>query len=231
MMKKVFKRNQIVVFVIGLMLITAGYLNFANTKQNKTVESGAMLDAEEMASLGDARLVSSTNVVETNDVSTTVASENVLQSNEIKGNTLEKEDKETKEDKKDNSEKVNGLKVTDETNVEQYFTTSKLERETIYSQRIENYQEILNNVNVSETQKKLAQEEITKIGEEQNAIMIAENLIRAKGIEDLVIFINANNINVIIKGNEPKKEQIAQVQNIIMRELDAKIENIHIMNK
>ena len=116
-------------------------------------------------------------------------------------------------------------------NTDQYFSTSKLERETMYSQRVENYQEILNNSNVSEAQKKLAQEEITAIGEEQNAIMIAENLIKTKGIEDLVILVNEDSVNVIIKGEELEKNQIAQVQNIVMRELDAKIENIHIMNK
>ena len=90
---------------------------------------------------------------------------------------------------------------------------------------------ILSNTNVSEAQKKTAQEEITRINNEQNAIMIAENLIKTKGIEDLMIFVNDSSVNVIIKGDEPKKEEIAQIQNIITRELKAKIENIHIMNK
>ena len=101
----------------------------------------------------------------------------------------------------------------------------------MYSQRIENYQNILNNTNVSEAQKKTAQEEITKINNEQNAIMIAENLIKTKGIEDLVIFVNGDSINVIVKGEELEKEEIAQIQNIITRELEADIGNIHIMNK
>ena len=61
--------------------------------------------------------------------------------------------------------------------------------------------------------------------------MIAENLIKTKGIEDLMIFINDSSVNVIIKGNEPKKEEIAQIQNIITRELNVDIEDIHIMNK
>ena len=101
----------------------------------------------------------------------------------------------------------------------------------MYSQRIENYQDILNNTNVSETQKKTAQEEITKLNEEQNAIMIAENIIKTKGIEDLVILVNGESINVIVKGEDLKEEEIAQIQNIVTRELGAKIENIHIMNK
>ena len=101
----------------------------------------------------------------------------------------------------------------------------------MYSQQIENYQDILSNTNVSEAQKKIAQEEITRINKEQNAIMIAENLIKTKGIEDLVIFVNEESINVIVKGDELEKEEIAQIQNIVTRELEADIGNVHIMNK
>lgn len=230
-MKKVFKKNQIVIFVIGLMLITAGYLNFTNTEQS--LETGALADAEELASLGDARLVSSSNIVETNSVSdetgaeaeTNILNENVVEDEVQEDNVL------TEANVVSNTVSDGDLQETSVMNTDQYFSTSKLERETMYSQRVENYQEILNNSNVSEAQKKLAQEEITAIGEEQNAIMIAENLIKTKGIEDLVILVNEDSVNVIIKGEELEKNQIAQVQNIVMRELDAKIENIHIMNK
>ena len=101
----------------------------------------------------------------------------------------------------------------------------------MYSQQIENYQDILSNTNVSEAQKKIAQEEITRINKEQNAIMIAENLIKTKGIDDLVIFVNEESINVIVKGDELEKEEIVQIQNIVTRELEADIGNVHIMNK
>lgn len=238
-MKRIFKKNQIVIFVIGLMLITAGYLNFTNTEQDKSLEATALADAEEMASLGDARLVSSTNVVETNEVSDDASSESGEETNTLEQNIIEESVADNEEetsasegnDANDNQADSEDVQETSASNTEQYFTTSKLERETMYSQRIENYQEILNNANVSEAQKKLAQDEITAIGEEQNAIMIAENLIKAKGIEDLIIFVNGDNVNVIVKGEQLEKTQIAQVQNIIMRELNAKIENIHIMNK
>ena len=61
--------------------------------------------------------------------------------------------------------------------------------------------------------------------------MIAENLIKNKGFQDLIIFINGDSINIIVKAKELKEEQIAQIQNIISRELKGEIENIHISNK
>jgi len=36
---------------------------------------------------------------------------------------------------------------------------------------------------------------------------------------------------VIIEASELSKEQVAQIQNIISREMNAKAENIHISNK
>ena len=61
--------------------------------------------------------------------------------------------------------------------------------------------------------------------------MICENLISTKGFENNVIFVNKNSVNVIIGAKEISQEEIAQIQNIISREMDANIENIHISNK
>ncbi len=229
-MKNIIKKNQIVVFVIGLMIIAAGYLSYTNNESNNsTLETGVIADSEEMASIGDAKLVSA-NVAEGNVIANSITENNSgnnipTNSNEIVNNINETNT---------NSISTNTISNTVETatiTVDEYFTNSRLERDTMYSERIENYQDILNNSNVSEAQKKTAQEEIIKLNNEQNAIMIAENLIKTKGIEDLVIFINGESINIIVKGDDLEKEEIAQIQNIITRELEADIANIHIMNK
>lgn len=230
-MKNIIKKNQIVVFVIGLMIIAAGYLSYTNNESNNsTLETGVIADSEEMASIGDAKLVSANvaegNVIEANSITENNSGNNIAtNSNEIVNSINEVNT---------NSISTNTISNTVETStitVDEYFTSSRLERDTMYSERIENYQDILNNSNVSEAQKKTAQEEIIKLNNEQNAIMIAENLIKTKGIEDLVIFINGESINVIVKGDDLEKEEIAQIQNIITRELEADIADIHIMNK
>ena len=191
----------------------------SNNENNNSLQASAIADSEEMASIGDAKLVSA-NIVneEFNNILNSTENTNTIDSNEI----LDK-----KEEKSIDEEETQ----TTSNNINDYFTSSKLERQTVYSQRIENYQDILNNSNVSETQKKTAQEEITKLNDEQNAIMIAENLIKTKGIEDLIIFVNGESINIIVKGEKLEKEEIAQIQNIVTRELEADIGNIHIMTK
>lgn len=59
----VIKKNQIIIFAIAFMLITAGYLNYSmNVEQ--TAEASANTEIEEYAGIGDARLVSNDNVIQ-----------------------------------------------------------------------------------------------------------------------------------------------------------------------
>ena len=229
---KFFKKNQVIISVIALMLMAAGYLNFTNNGSNfnKTAETGSLIDSEQMAAIGDAQLVS-TKPAEANEIkdeSLNVTVENIIK-NEIDSNEDSNKDNNEEADNKqeNNTIETNSKTVT----TSEYFTESRLEREKMYSQMIETYQKILEKSGISESQKTTAQSEIKKINEQKNAIMITENLIKNKGYEDLIIFVNNTSINVIIKSKKLETEQIAQVQNIITRELNYKIENIHISNK
>ena len=232
------KKNQVLVAVIA-----AGYLNFTNGEQvNQSLEAGSLADSMDMAEIGDAQLVSTkpandSDLVEENMLNNNEESKS---ENELK-NIEENVDKENEKEAENSENKNTASQVnqkTTQTNAEttttatdEYFTKSRLERDTMYSQMIESYQKILEKTTVSESQKTTAQKEITKINEQKNALMITENLIKTKGFEDLIIFINDDSINVIIKAKKLQTEQIAQIQNIITRELKAKIENIHISNK
>ena len=227
-----FKKNQIVVFTIGLMLITAGYLSYMNNNKEDTktsIDASSIADSEEMASIGDAKLVSANVAQSLNEID---SNSEMVESTE-NSNLIENSEG-TDNNTVYSSNVITGTIETSSDSIEtidEYFTSSRLERENMYSKRIENYQDILNNSNVSEAQKKTAQEEITKLNNEQNALMITENLLKTKGIEDLIIFVNGDSINVIVKENDIKKEEIAQIQNIITRELNADIGNIHITTK
>ena len=101
----------------------------------------------------------------------------------------------------------------------------------MYSQMLESYQQIYNNSETSADQKTDALAEIAKINKIRNAIMIAENLISAKGFEKTVIFVNDNSISVVIGEQELQTEQIAQIQNIVSRELNVEAGIIHISTK
>lgn len=171
-----------------------------------------------MANIGDAQLVSSNDIKK----------ENKTEENKIEtdNGTAINTTNETKNENNTMTTSANNTKDNSD-----YFTNSKLERDTMYSQMIETYEKILNSTTSTETQKQSATDEIKKINDTKNSIMICENLIKTKGFDNSVVFANGNSISVIIGANELSKEQVAQIQNIVTREMNAKAENIHISNK
>ena len=216
-MKSIIKKNQVAIFTIALMLIVAGYMNYtANTE--KAISTAEFIDTEQYADLGDATLVSSEGLVENENTTNEAEVTSTITGDDV--NEEQSQEVEQTIETANNSEKNSG-----------YFTQSRLDRDTMYSQMIESYQKLLTNADISEAQKNIAQEEIKKINDKKNSIMIAENLIKNKGFEDLVIFINDDSVNVVVSATELKQEQIAQIQNIVQRELHAEIDNIHISNK
>lgn len=80
-------------------------------------------------------------------------------------------------------------------------------------------------------QKTISQSEITKIQNIKNRIIIAENLIKNKGFRDVIIFVNDSSVSVILDSEKLGEAEIAQIQNIIVRELNVKIENNHVSKK
>ena len=219
---KVLKRNQIIIFVIALMLMAAGYLNYTASNGFIPASSSSDItseDIKEMAGIGDATLVSG-NIVEEN-----------TQESISDANTVTQETQNIVEEVNTTQDNTNTVTTNTEAEKDDYFASSKLGRSTMYSQMLESYQKILENATISEAQKTIASEEIKKINDTQNAIMIAENLIQTKGFEDCVILVNDKSINIIVKAEELKPEEIAQIQNIASRELKAEIEDLHISNK
>ena len=85
--------------------------------------------------------------------------------------------------------------------------------------------------NLDSEEKSNAQEEIQRINKEKNAIMIAENLIKTKGFEDVVLFVNNGNVTGVVKAEKLDEKQISQIQNIITRELNVKVNKINISSK
>lgn len=209
-MKKILKKNQLTILVLALMLVTAGYLNY-----NENIETSTQI-----AAIGDATLVSS-NL--SNSINNVLKDETQTTSSNIITNEIASSVSTAEESVQTNSEITN--------TTEEYFTSSRLERDTMYSQMLESYQKIIDSSATTEKQKNAAQDEINNINKIKNSIMISEKLIKTKGFQDVIIFSNDDSISVVIDKDELEKEDIAQIQSIIAREMNAKIDNIHIMNK
>lgn len=202
---KLLKKNQVVIYVIALMLMAVAYLNYTTNTTEQSVEASMQMEARD-----DSKIANNTNnIISTDNANNAVNTDNTASIGDAR------------------------LVSSDDvvSNDDDYFSKSKLERDTMYSQMIESYENILNSTNSLEIQKQSATDEIKKINDTKNSIMICENLIQTKGFENSMIFVNGDSISIILKSDELTQEEVAQVQNIISREMHAEIENIHISTK
>ena len=251
---KILKKNQVVILAIALMLMTAGYMNYTNNHENENMLLAELGDAK----LVSANVQESSNLItnesEDNNInSNEVANEmiNDDNNNSVNNNVNDSINTETSMEEniinntaenniinnvinENSSENITENVVETSTNTtnsketSDYFTKSKLERETMYSQMLESYQNILENEKIPSDQKGIAQNEIKNINDTKNAIMIVENLLATKGFKNVIVFINEPSINVVTEQENLTTEEVAQIQNIVQRELNADIQNIHI---
>lgn len=126
---------------------------------------------------------------------------------------------------------VNQEKFQNEVEVENdYYTKTKLERDIMFSEMLETYNEIINNTEVSDVQKSIAIQEIKNINDQKNGIMVTENLIKNKGYEDVVVLINNDTVTAVVKKEMLYDIDIVKIQNIIEEKLGYTAEKITITN-
>jgi stage III sporulation protein AH len=99
-----------------------------------------------------------------------------------------------------------------------YFVDVKLGRE---NQRIvdkQTLQEIIDNKNSSKDAKKKAEEKLFGLVDASQKEMVIEALVKAKGFEDVVVFLQDSTANVTVKAKDIKSDQVNMVKNIVCKE-------------
>ena len=231
------KKKEIAIYAIALMLVAAGYFNYLKFDIN-SIETSANISKNEVNMVlnnesENNKIDYSQNegIKEQDDVNIEKNNDSENQTTVASNETGEKEE----QNKINIGDAVlvnsNETAENNESN-NNYYAETKLERNQMYAEMIKNYENMINNTDLSEVQKSIATEEIAKINNNKNAIMICENLILTKGFNNCVILINDKNINIVVNiDGGLNTERVSQIQNIISRELSVEIENIHISEK
>lgn len=238
--KKGFRKNEVVIYAIALMLVTAGYFNYTANVEKGTMETYSQEEVLDKSKIVENETIKNT----TKNIAKTQINENDKAVETITNNSnQEKEQQENNDNNYSNNENnnsddedigdaklVNSTSVVDDSS--DYFVSTKLQRDTNYADTLSTYTKILEDGSVSETQKSIAMKEITKINDTKNAISVCENLLSTKGFENYVVLVNNESINVVVKVEGGlTKQKVAQIQNIISREFKCDIDNIHILEK
>ncbi len=107
----------------------------------------------------------------------------------------------------------------------------RYDRDNMFSELSENYTNIIKNENTPLDQINEYQKKLNELIQEKNLITMVENVIKSKGIDDIVIIPTSNeNYNVVVKCKEElKEEQIAQIQQIVVDQLGVSANKLSVM--
>ena len=115
------------------------------------------------------------------------------------------------------------------TDINEYFTNSRLTRQQSKDKAIELLQTVVNNESSSAASIEKANAEISEIAAQTELEGTVESLIKAKGFEDCVVFIGVDNVNVVVKSDGLDAKQAAQINEIIVTQTGIKASNIKIV--
>lgn len=248
-MKKIFKKNQIIITALAIMIIVAGYLNYTTRNANDDIEvgegEGEVLDYDshnETANdnIDDSDIVDlieeGTDIDglvkdesdEIRDISDEDRAQEVSDTGEIvKKDEAEAETTSGEVNDNDNEQTKPGEAVlVSTTTMPDYFINAKVSREQLRAKNKETLMEVIDNANVSGEDKSLATQEVIKltaISEKENA---TESLLEAKGYSDAVVSMSDESVEVIVNAESLNDQDIAQIEDIVKRKTGEDISKI-----
>ena len=227
-MKNMIKKNQMMITALAIMIAVAGYLNFAGTKvtdedlMSVSGEMGAtgltQEDAEAeyaaLLDLSDEDMEQASEDIESLDSDVTMAESGSVDEELAQALAEEQMDE------------VPGEAVFTSAETASALSGAKLEKEQTRVQNKETLLEIINNANISETQKQEAVSSMismTDIAEKETA---AEILLEAKGFSDAIVSIDGESVDVVVNTEELTEAQRAQIEDIVIRKTGVGAESI-----
>ncbi len=110
-----------------------------------------------------------------------------------------------------------------------YFAQAQLQRTKSRDEAIETVKSVLISETSTEEETTQANAQITQITQQIESETKIENLIKAKGFEDCVVYLSAESANIVVKTEGLDATGAAQIKNIILSEQELKPENISIV--
>lgn len=119
--------------------------------------------------------------------------------------------------------------VADLDNGEAYFAEAKLNRQKTRDEVTATLKSLIDSEKVSEEQKAQLAMKVSDIADTIESEGKIENLIKAKGFNQCMVYYDAQKVDVIVKTEGLEAAQVAQMKDIIMKEVSVPVEKIAII--
>jgi stage III sporulation protein AH len=225
--KRLFRRNQVIITTLAVMIAAAGYLNYAG-KRNLAANTDSEVYEVGSADISDEDLYME-NQAASYDLNNSYGDGQIEEAESYPEDSLDlaeidswdaDEDTETGLENPGEAVLTSGLTVSD------YIAGVQLTREQTRARNKETLNSIINNTNIEEAAKQEAIQNMiamTAVSEKENA---AETLLQAKGFADPVVSLTNGKVDVVINASSITDQQRAQIEDIVKRKTEVSADSI-----
>lgn len=128
-----------------------------------------------------------------------------------------------------NNDEEESLEEVTETAAENYFAKAKIDREIKRDEAVEMLTSVLNSVESTDSAKLSAEEEIFTIADYTQKEVNAENLIKARGFSDAVVFLTADGASVAVESAGLSEGEAAVITETVATSADVDVSCIKIV--
>ncbi len=114
-------------------------------------------------------------------------------------------------------------------NPQAYFTTARLNRQQSRDEAVETISQMIGQEGLDEEKKDALTMQATQIAQAVETETKVENMVKAKGFEDCMVYIDDEKANISVQTQGLLPEEAAQIKDIILRETNVSAENISIV--
>lgn len=244
-MKRIIKKNQVIITSLVIMIVVAGYLNFTADESAPISGSQAELSSNQ-AQAGSGDMLVDVDVAPEEDMAAVNEAGESLQAETKEGGSSPEA-----ADSTEGADSTDGAAGTDSTDVTQaeteniddvgsigeavltssqaakgFSAAAKLNREQVRSQNKEMLMDIINDSAGDETLRQEAAQSLMELNDTAEKEQAAETLLEAKGFKNSVVSITEESVDVVICLESLDDTQRTQIEDIVKRKTGVGAEKI-----
>lgn len=218
-MKKIFKKNQIIITALAVMIAAAGYISYSDAqikgKKDKTAKTETASETETSVNMDQVlQDMENLDLDVTDETGAATASDgtDATASGEESSGT------------ESQTQETPGEAVL--TGASTYMAQARIEREQIRSQNKESLLSIINNEALSETERESAIASMVNMTDLVEKEAAAELLLEAKGFPNVVVNLTGETADIVVPDTQVDDASRAQIEDIVKRKTGIAAENI-----
>jgi len=222
-----FKKNQVVITALVVMIAAAGYLNYMDSVPGETSEV-MLVDGDSVEGVlpeDTAEIISPDENIEiaqaTEATTANTASGGEQAAISEDGDTVAVNSSSTGDD-------AGTAVFVNSGDESSYFIQAKLEREQSRAKQKDLLNEMLNNEKLDSQKKSDAADQMLEIQKRIEKETAAEAMIEAKGFKEVYVRIDDDTVDVVVDRAQLTDSEIAQIEDIVKRKTGADADKIRI---